>query len=88
MKTDNMNKVLVVDFGSQTTQLIIRRIRGDRFLLRNYFLTIIYIYIKKTPSSYNIIRRPCVIFLKKTLLKLNKEVLNEYTNIAYVMGCR
>ena len=27
MKIKNLNKVLVVDFGSQTTQLIIRRIR-------------------------------------------------------------
>ena len=26
MKTNNLNKVLVVDFGSQTTQLIVRRV--------------------------------------------------------------
>jgi len=27
MKINNLSKVLVVDFGSQTTQLIVRRVR-------------------------------------------------------------
>ena len=41
MKTNNLNKVLVVDFGSQTTQLIIRRIREIGFIVK-LFLTKIY----------------------------------------------
>ena len=44
MKTDNMNKVVVADFGSQTTQLIIRRIREIGVIVR-LFLIIIYIHM-------------------------------------------
>ena len=75
MKTNNLNKVLVVDFGSQTTQLIIRRIREIGVYCEIVPHNNLYSNIKKNkPQAIILSGGPASSFEKKSP-KLNKEVL-------------
>ncbi len=75
MKTNNLKKVLVVDFGSQTTQLIIRRIREIGVYCEIVSHKGLYSNIKKNkPHAIILSGGPASSFEKKSP-KLNKKVL-------------
>jgi len=75
MKNKNLNKVVVVDFGSQTTQLIIRRIREIGVYCEIISYNNLYSYIRKNrPQAIILSGGPASSFEKKSP-KLNKQVL-------------
>ena len=75
MKNKNLNKVLVVDFGSQTTQLIIRRIREIGVYCEIISYNNLYSNIRKNrPKAIILSGGPASSFKKKSP-KLNKQVL-------------
>ena len=72
MKTDNMNKVVVADFGSQTTQLIIRRIREIGVYCEIIPHNNLYSYVKNKPQAIVLSGGPPSSF-EKNLLNLTKK---------------
>ena len=72
MTTKSLNKVLVVDFGSQTTQLIVRRVREIGIYCEIVSYKDLYLNIKKNKPEAIILSGGPASSLKKNLLKLSK----------------
>ena len=75
MTTKSLNKVLVVDFGSQTTQLIVRRVREIGIYCEIVSYKDLYLNIKKNkPEAIILSGGPASSFEKKSP-KLEQNVL-------------
>ena len=72
MTTKSLNKVLVVDFGSQTTQLIVRRVREIGICREIVSYKDLYFNIKKNKPEAIILSEGQLHLLKKNLLNLSK----------------
>ena len=76
MKTNNLAKVLVVDFGSQTTQLIIRRVRETGVYCEMVSYSLLSSYLKKNrPDALILSGGPASSFKKKSP-KIDIKILN------------
>ena len=73
MKTDNMNKVVVADFGSQTTQLIIRRIREIGVYCEIIPHNNLYSYVKKNKPQAIVLSGGPASSFEKNLPNLTKK---------------